>query len=97
MTYPNSSVTVESAGNEVLPAYTLPGRMAEYLIVLLLVAGFFVGPLKLLGISWLSYLGPDALAALVIALVFADNRTKIRIKIRAIADLQFARLLNEQI
>lgn len=37
----------------------------------LLVLGFFLGPLKLIGTSWLSYLSADGLALLIIVVVFS--------------------------
>lgn len=46
---------------------------ADLLIVLLLVLSFFLGPLKLLGISWLSYLAADGLAALILLVVLWDR------------------------
>jgi len=41
--------------------------------MLLLLVGFFLGPLKLLGVSWLSYLSADGLALLVLSVVFAER------------------------
>ncbi len=52
------------------------GQAAELLIALLLVVGFFVGPLKLLGDSWVSYLGADSLAVLILLMVAADRLIK---------------------
>jgi hypothetical protein len=37
--------------------------------MLLLVVGFFLGPLKILGISWLSYVAADGLAVLIVGIV----------------------------
>lgn len=52
----------------------LPRRHpVDMLVVLLLVVGFFFGPLKLLGISWLSYLSADGLALLVLIFVLAER------------------------
>jgi hypothetical protein len=52
----------------------LPGRhAADRVVMLLLVVGFFLGPLKLLGASWFSYLGADGLALLVLLMVFGDR------------------------
>jgi hypothetical protein len=45
----------------------------DLLVMLLLVVGFFVGPLKLLGTSWLSYVTVDGLAILIVALTFAQR------------------------
>jgi hypothetical protein len=41
--------------------------------MLLLVVGFLIGPLKLLGNFWVSYLSPDALAVLIITVVFGER------------------------
>ena len=50
------------------------GRHAADLpVLLLLLVGFFLGPLKLLGASWLSYVSADGLALLVLLLVFAGR------------------------
>src|SRR5713226_7662296 len=49
------------------------GHPADVLVVLLLLVGFFLGPLKLLGVSWLSYLSADGLALLVLSVVFAER------------------------
>src|SRR5690348_2967943 len=46
---------------------------ADLLVMLLLVEGFFLGPLKLLGASWFSYLSADGLALLVLFVVFGDR------------------------
>lgn len=48
-------------------------HVVDILILLLLVTGFFLGPLKMLGLSWLSYLGADVLAVLVIVVVFGER------------------------
>jgi hypothetical protein len=48
-------------------------HLVDLLIVLLLVLSFFLGPLKLLGISWLSYLGADGLCLLILLIVFAER------------------------
>lgn len=45
----------------------------DALVLLLVFIGFFLGPLKLLGASWLAYLAPDALAALIL-LVLVSQR-----------------------
>ena len=45
----------------------------DLMVMLLLVVSFFLGPLKLLGISWLSYLSADGLAVLVFFVVFAER------------------------
>src|SRR5216683_638190 len=45
----------------------------DLLIALLLIVGFFLGPLKLLGTSWLSYVSADGLALLILAFVFAER------------------------
>ena len=44
---------------------------ADLLVMLLLVVGFFLGPIKLLGTSWFGYLSADGLALLVLLVVFA--------------------------
>lgn len=52
----------------------LPSRHpADLLIMLLLVVGFLLGPLKLLGASWLVYLSADGLALLVLLVVFGQR------------------------
>ena len=45
----------------------------EVLLTVLLVAGFFLGPLKLLGTSWFSYLGADAIALLILLVTFGER------------------------
>ena len=45
----------------------------DLLLTLLLVVGFFLGPLKLFGVSWISYAGPDCLALLILLVVFAER------------------------
>jgi putative inorganic carbon (HCO3(-)) transporter len=49
--------------------------LLELLIVVLLLAAFFVGPLKLLGNSWFAYLGVDGIAVLVLLVVIAQRVT----------------------
>ncbi len=44
--------------------------------MLLLIAGFFLGPFKLLGASWFSYLSVDGLALLVFLVVFGGRIAK---------------------
>lgn len=46
---------------------------ADLLVMLLLSVGFFLGPIKLLGASWLGYLTADGLALLVLFVVFAER------------------------
>ncbi len=46
---------------------------ADLFVMLLLVLGFFLAPLKLLGTSWFSYLGADGLALLVLLMVFTER------------------------
>jgi O-antigen ligase/polysaccharide polymerase Wzy-like membrane protein len=46
---------------------------ADLLVILLLVEGFFLGPLKLLGASWFSYLSADGLALLILLVVFGER------------------------
>lgn len=46
---------------------------ADLLVMPLLAVGFFLGPLKLLGTSWFTYVGADALALLVLLVVFAER------------------------
>ena len=48
-------------------------RPVELLIMLLLVTGFFIGPIKLLGASWVGYLSVDGLAMLIIIVVVAER------------------------
>ena len=55
------------------PSRTVAGNLVELSLYLLLVTGFFLGPLKLLGVSWFSYLGADALAVIVICLILAER------------------------
>lgn len=43
------------------------------LVTLLLVVGFFLGPLKLLGASWFIYLSADGLALLILFVVFGER------------------------
>lgn len=50
------------------------GHHGDALVVLLLVVGFFLGPMKLMGGGWLAYLVPDTLAVLII-LVVSNERT----------------------
>src|SRR5947199_3324600 len=49
------------------------GRPVDLLLTLLIVGGFFLGPLKLFGVSWISYAGPDCLALLILLVVFAER------------------------
>ena len=49
------------------------GHPADPLVMLLLALGFFLGPLKLLGTSWLGYLSADGLALLVLFVIFAER------------------------
>jgi len=46
---------------------------ADFMVAVLLVGGFFLGPLKLLGTSWLSYLGADGFAFLTLLVVFRER------------------------
>jgi hypothetical protein len=46
---------------------------ADPLIVLLLVVGFFLGPLKLVGASWFIYLSADGIALSVLLIVFGER------------------------
>ncbi len=46
---------------------------ADLLVLLLLVVGFFLGPLKLFGASWFSYSAADGLALLVLLVVAGDR------------------------
>lgn len=48
-------------------------QFVDLLIMFLLVVGFFLGPLKLLGTSWVSYLIPDFLALTILTLVAAQR------------------------
>lgn len=45
-------------------------HFSEWPVMVLLVVGFMVGPLKLLGHSWVGYLAPDSLALLILIIVF---------------------------
>ena len=45
------------------------GHVVDPMIWLLLIVGFLLGPLKLLGASWFAYALPDSIAALVLLLV----------------------------
>lgn len=45
----------------------------DLLVMLLLVLGFFLGPLKMLGASWFSYLSADSLALLILLVVFGER------------------------
>jgi hypothetical protein len=49
------------------------GHPADLPVMLLLVVSFFLGPLKLIGASWLSYLAADGLAVLVLLIVLWDR------------------------
>jgi hypothetical protein len=42
----------------------------------LLVVGFFIGPLKMVGAGWLGYALPDVLALIILMIVFADRAVK---------------------
>ena len=46
---------------------------ADLLVLLLILVGFFLGPFKLLGASWFSYLSADGLAVLVLIVVFSGR------------------------
>lgn len=48
-------------------------RTTELLVMLLLSLGFFLGPLKLSGTSWVSYLSADGLALLILVIVFGTR------------------------
>jgi putative inorganic carbon (HCO3(-)) transporter len=48
-------------------------RPVELVLMLLLVVGFSLGPLKLLGTSWLSYLSADGLAIVVLVMTFGKR------------------------
>lgn len=43
----------------------------DLLVMLLIVIGFFLGPLKMLGTSWFGYLFADGLAVLIVIIVFS--------------------------
>jgi len=45
----------------------------DLLVLLLLVVGFFLGPVKLLGISWISYISADGLAFAILLVLFAGR------------------------
>lgn len=64
------------SGHVPTPAYSqrsLSGHAVDLPIMLLLVVGFFLGPLKLLGGSWLSYLAADGIALLVVLMVLWER------------------------
>lgn len=46
-----------------------PRQPSDVLLAMLIVTGFFIGPIKMLGNSWFSYLGVDLLAGLVLLIV----------------------------
>jgi hypothetical protein len=48
-------------------------HFVDPLVLLLIVVGFFLGPLKLLGASWYSYLSADGLALVILLLVFGER------------------------
>jgi hypothetical protein len=48
-------------------------RGADGVVLVLVVVGFFLGPLKLMGESWLAYLLPDVLAAVAIVLYLGER------------------------
>jgi hypothetical protein len=48
-------------------------RYRQFLVAVLLVVGFFLGPLKLFGVSWVGYLSADILAVLVIVLMVVER------------------------
>lgn len=54
---------------------TRPGARAgaDAVVVVLLIASFLLGPLKLIGGSWLGYILPDALAGLALLLYFGER------------------------
>ncbi len=54
---------------------SIVGRLdlTEILIAVLLVLGFSLGPLKLLGVAWVSYLAPDGLAMLIVIVAAAKR------------------------
>ena len=68
-----------SDNNSPLPAWlsTVGGESghhpADMLVALLIAVAFFLGPLKLLGASWFSYLSADGLALLVLLIVFGER------------------------
>jgi hypothetical protein len=65
--------TSSVVGSTVVPS-DLPRRHpVDVFVIVLLVLSFFLGPVKLLGISWLSYLSADGLALLVLFVVFAER------------------------
>lgn len=55
------------------PAYGSRRNLVDLLILLLLLVSFFLGPLKLLGISWLSYVVADGLAVMVLLIVLWER------------------------
>ena len=63
---------VDQQGNQA-SALTRAGHPVDPLLTALLVLAFFLGPLKLLGTSWASYLSADGLAAAVLLVVFGER------------------------
>src|SRR3989454_1032874 len=51
-------------------------HLTEVLVMVLLVVGFFLRPVKLLGTSWFSYLSADGLALLILLAVFTERITR---------------------
>jgi hypothetical protein len=49
------------------------GHVVDPMIWLLLIVGFLLGPLKLLGASWFAYALPDSIAGLVLLLVALER------------------------
>jgi O-antigen ligase/polysaccharide polymerase Wzy-like membrane protein len=49
------------------------GHPVDLVVMVLLVLGFFLGPLKLLGTGWLSYLSADGLALVIVIGVFGER------------------------
>ena len=49
------------------------GHIVDPMIWLLLIVGFLLGPLKLLGASWFAYALPDSIAGLVLFLVALER------------------------
>ena len=70
MTERTETAPARNAGARTRPPALHP---ADLLIALLLIVGFFLGPLKLLGVSWLSYIAADGLAVLIILVVLWER------------------------
>lgn len=70
------------AQGELAESWPLQARAArsdillEVALTLLLIVTFFIGPLKMIGAGWLSYVLPDALGVLVLLIVFVGRAVR---------------------